>query len=77
MDNQPTAGDIFRRALEIRQSNPNVSYKDIKLQIVNEFNGRAFARTYNVTIPDLDDIGPEEDWTAGLSLVFRGIQTED
>ena len=77
MDNQPTAADIFRRALEIRQSNPNVSYKDIKSQIVNEFNGRAFPPTYNLTIPELDDIAPEEDWTAGLSLVLRGIQTED
>ena len=77
MDNQPTAADIFRRALEIRQSNPNVSYKDIKSQIVNEFNGRAFPPTYNLTIPELDDIAPEEDWPAGLSLVLRGIQTED
>ncbi len=77
MNNQPTVADIFRRALEIRQSNQNISYKDMKSQIVNEFNGNAFPPTYNLTIPELDNIAPQEDWTAGLSIVLRGIQTED
>ncbi|MCA1625201.1 MAG: hypothetical protein LC778_15665 [Acidobacteria bacterium] len=77
MNNQPTVSDIFRRALEIRQSNANISYKDIKSQIVSEFNGNPFPPTYNLTIPELDNIAPEEDWTAGLSVVLRGIQTED
>ena len=77
MINQPTVSNIFRRALEIRQSNPNISYKDIKSQIVNEFNSYPFPPTYNLTIPELDNIAPEEDWTAGLSIVLRGIQTED
>ncbi len=69
--------DIFRRALEIRQTNSNISYKDIKSQIVSEFNGKPFPPTYNLTIPELDNIAPEEDWTAGLSVVLRGIQTEN
>ena len=30
-----------------------------------------------VTIPEQDALAPEEDWTAGLSLVRRGIQQED
>lgn len=77
MNNQPNVADIFRRALEIRQSNRNISYKDIKSQIVTEFSGKPFPPTYNLTIPELDNIAPEEDWTAGLSLVLRGIQTED
>lgn len=77
MNNQPTVADIFRRALEIRQSNPNTSYKDIKSQIVSEFGGGALPPVYNLTIPELDNIAPEEDWTAGLSVVLRGIQTED
>jgi len=77
MNNQPTVSDIFRRALEIRQSNANISYKDIKSQIVSEFDGKPFPPTYNLTIPELDNIAPEEDWTAGLSIVLRGIQTED
>ena len=77
MNNQTTVADIFRRALEIRRANANLSYKDMKQQIVNEFNGKAFPPVYNLTIPELDNIAPEEDWTSGLSLVLRGIQTED
>jgi len=30
-----------------------------------------------LTIPEYDNIAPEEDWTAGLPVVLRGIQTED
>ena len=77
MSNQASVSDIFRRALEIRKSNANVSYKDIKAQLVSEFGGMAFPPTYNLTIPELDNIAPEEDWTAGLSVVLRGIQMQD
>jgi hypothetical protein len=77
MNNQITVADIFRRALDIRQANPNASYKDLKTQIVNEFSGRAFPSTAQLTIPEYDNIAPEEDWTAGLPVVLRGIQTED
>jgi len=42
MNDQPTVSDIFRRALEIRQSNASISYNDIKKQIVSEFGGKAF-----------------------------------
>ncbi len=76
MNNQSSVSDIFRRALEIRQSNQNISYKDIKSQIVSEFGGQSFPPVYNLTIPELDNIAPEEDWTAGLSVVLRGIQIE-
>lgn len=77
MSNQSTVADIFRRALEMRQANPNASYKDLKGQIVNQFGGQTFPPTYNLTIPELDNIAPEEDWTAGLSVILRGIQTEN
>ena len=77
MNNQITVSDIFRRALDIRQANPNASYKDLKTQIVNEFNGKAFPSPAFLTIPEYDNIAPEEDWTAGLPVVLRGIQTED
>ena len=77
MSNQATVSDIFRRALDIRQANPNGSYKDLKTQIVNEFNGKAFPQSAFLTIPEYDNIAPEEDWTAGLPVVLRGIQTED
>lgn len=77
MNNQSTVSDIFRRALEMRKANPNQSYKDLKAQIVNEFSGQTFPLTSQLTIPEYDSIAPEEDWTAGLPVVLRGIQTEN
>lgn len=77
MSKQATVSDIFRRALAMRQANPNQSYKDVQSQIVNEFSGSAFPLTAQLTIPEYDNIAPEEDWTAGLPVVLRGIQTEN
>ena len=77
MSNQTTVSDIFRRALEMRKANPNASYKDVKSQIVSEFSGKPFPLPAFLTIPEYDNIAPEEDWTAGLPVVLRGIQTED
>lgn len=77
MAEQTTVSDIFRRALEMRRANPNADYKDVKSQIVSEFGGKAFPKTAYLTIPEYDNIAPEEDWTAGLPVVLRGIQTED
>lgn len=77
MSNQTTVSNIFRRALEIRQANPNGSFKDVKSQIVSEFNGKPFPLPAFLTIPEYDNIAPEEDWTAGLPVVLRGIQMED
>ena len=77
MNQQLTVADIFRRALELRSNNPNADYKSIKSQIVSEFSGQAFPSTAQLTIPEYDNIAPEEDWTAGLPVVLRGIQTED
>ena len=77
MTAQTTVTDIFRRALEMRKANPTASFKDVKSQIVSEFSGHAFPSTAQLTIPEYDDIAPEEDWTAGLPVVLRGIQTED
>lgn len=77
MSNQTTVSDIFRRALEIRQANPNADIKNVKSQLVSEFSGKPFPSTAQLTIPEYDNIAPEEDWTAGLPVVLRGIQTED
>ena len=77
MSNQVKVSDIFRRALEIRQANPNGTMNDVKAQIVSEFGGKPFPSPAFLTIPELDNIAPEEDWTAGLPVVLRGIQTED
>lgn len=77
MSDKVTVSDIFRRALEMRQANPNAAYKDVKAQIISEFGGKAFPDTAFLTIPEYDNITPEEDWTAGLPIVMRGIQNED
>jgi hypothetical protein len=72
-----TVSDIFRRALEIRKANPNGSLNDIKSQIISEYRGGPFPEQSSLTIPEYDNITPEEDWTAGLPVVLRGIQYED
>ena len=77
MADQPTVSDIFRRALEMRQADPGASYKDVTKQILSEFGGRPLPQTAFLTIPEYDNIVPEEDWTAGLPVIFRGIQNED
>ena len=77
MSDQTTVSDIFRRALEMRKANPTGSYKDVTAQIVSEFSGKAFPSTAFLTIPEYDNIAPQEDWTAGLPVVLRGIQNDD
>jgi hypothetical protein len=72
-----STSDIFRRAQAIRAENPQGSYKDLAAQIVREFSGLPFPPTYNLTIPEQDSRAPEEDWSAGLPLVLRGIQQKD
>ncbi|MDX6559471.1 MAG: hypothetical protein QOF72_2520, partial [Blastocatellia bacterium] len=72
-----TVADIFRRAQAIRGENPNASYKEVAAQLVREFSGGPLPPTYNLTIPEQDARAPEEDWTAGLPLVLRGIQQND
>lgn len=73
----PTVADLFRRAQAIRQDNSQVVYRDIAKQLVKEFSGGPFPPTYNLTIPEQDARAPEEDWSAGLPLVLRGIQQND
>lgn len=77
MSEPTTVSDIFRRALAVREANANASYKDIAAKLVGEFDGKPFPVTAQLTIPEYDNITPEEDWTAGLPVVLRGIQTED
>ena len=73
----PSVADLFRRALAIRHENAQANYKDIAKQIAREFSGGPFPPTYNLTIPEQDARAPEEDWSAGLPLVLRGIQQKD
>ena len=77
MTNQATVSDLFRRAIAIRDINPNADYKSVQQQIVSEFSGQPFPSPAFLTIPEYDNIAPEEDWTAGLPVVLRGIQNED
>ncbi|MGI8543969.1 MAG: hypothetical protein ACR2MD_10925 [Aridibacter sp.] len=77
MSNQSTVSDIFRRALEIRTANPNGSFSDVEEKLVSEYSGQSFPNPAFMTIPELDMIAPQEDWTAGLPIVLRGIQTEN
>lgn len=74
---QQSVADIFRRAQAIHTENPQASYKEIKAQLLKEFKGTPFPRTDRLTIPEQDARAPEEDWTAGLPLVMRGIQQQD
>jgi hypothetical protein len=74
---QQSVADIFRRAQAIKRDNPQASYKDIKAQLVKEYKGSPFPPVYKLAIPEQDARAPEEDWSAGLSLMARGIQQED
>ncbi len=74
---QQSVADIFRRAQVIHTENPQASYKEIKAQLLKEFKGAPFPRADRLTIPEQDARAPEEDWTAGLPLVMRGIQQQD
>jgi hypothetical protein len=74
---QATVADIFRRAQAIHQENSQATYKQIAELLVKEFNGKPFPPLYNLTIPEQDARAPEEDWTAGLPIVRRGIQFQD
>jgi hypothetical protein len=76
-ENQVTVADLFRRAQAIRQANPNVEFKQIKEQLASEFAGKPFPDVRRLTIPEQDALAPEEDWSAGLPIIMRGIQGED
>jgi len=73
----PTVTEIFKRALELREKNPNADYPALKSQLIGEFSGKPFPETAYLTIPEYDNIVPEEDWTAGLPVTLRGIQNEE
>ena len=72
-----SVSDLFRRSQAIRRERPEASYKEIKELLVKEFAGKPFPSLHNLTIPEQDARAPEEDWTAGLPIVRRGIQFQD
>ena len=77
MSDRPTVSDIFRRALDMRVADPSASYTDVKSRLLGEFSTKPLPETAFLTIPEYDNIAPEEDWTAGLPIVLRGIQNDD
>lgn len=72
-----STSDLFRRAQALRQENSQASYKDIRAQLIKEFTGKPFPSLLTLTIPEQDSRAPEEDWSAGLPLIRRGIQFQD
>ena len=74
---RPTVTEIFQRALAIRSGNASGTFDDVKRQILTEFGGGPLPETAYLTIPEYDNVVPEEDWTAGLPIVLRGIQNDD
>ncbi|MEP6569521.1 MAG: hypothetical protein ABJC10_07085 [Acidobacteriota bacterium] len=74
---QTSTSDLFRRAQALRTENTQASYKEIKDQLVKEFSGKPFPSLLTLTIPEQDARAPEEDWSAGLPIIRRGIQFQD
>jgi len=74
---QTSVPDIFRRALELARADEKLSLRDLRRRLYEEFKDGPMPPLDNLTIPEQDARAPEEDWTAGLSLVRRGIQLED
>ncbi len=74
---EASVSDIYRRAQIARRENPGWTNKQLKEFLVKEFSGGPMPSLNTLTIPEQDDKAPEEDWTAGLPVIRRGIQFED
>ena len=74
---ETSTSDLFRRAQALRLEAPQASYKEIRDRLVKEFTGRPFPSLKTLTIPEQDSRAPEEDWSAGLPIIRRGIQFQD
>jgi hypothetical protein len=74
---ETSASDLFRRAQALRRERPQASYKEIRELLVKEFAGKPFPSLLTLTIPEQDSRAPEEDWSAGLPIIRRGIQFQD
>ena len=74
---QTSVPDLFRRAMALAREGEGVSLKELRRRLYEEFKGSPMPPLRNLTIPEQDAHAPEEDWSAGLSLVRRGIQQED
>jgi hypothetical protein len=74
---QTGVSDIFRRAMQMARDDEGLSLRDLRRRLYDEFKDSPMPPMESLTIPEQDARAPEEDWTAGLSLVRRGIQQEN
>ena len=74
---QTSVSDLFRHAMALAREGEGVSLRELRRRLYEEFKGSPMPPLKNLTIPEQDSRAPEEDWSAGLSLVRRGIQQED
>ncbi len=74
---QQTVPDIFRRAEAVFQEKPEMTLKELRSRLLTEYRGAPMPPLHILAIPEQDARAPEEDWSAGLSIVRRGIQRED
>ena len=74
---QPTVSDVYRRAQALLTENAGLSMKDLRSRLAGEYRGAALPPLRTLSIPEQDARAPEEDWSAGLSIVGRGIQQEN
>ena len=78
MSREPTSvPEIFRRAMALARENEGLSLRDLRRRLYDELKDSPMPPLSNLTFPEQDARAPEEDWTAGLPLVMRGIQQKD
>jgi hypothetical protein len=78
MSKEPTSvPEIFRRAMALAREDQGLSLRDLRRRLYDELKDSPMPPLSNLTFPEQDALAPEEDWTAGLSIVRRGIQRED
>ena len=76
MSKEPTSvPEIFKRGLALARE--GMSLKDLRRKLYDELKDSPMPPLSNLTFPEQDAYAPHEDWTAGLSIVGRGIQRED
>jgi len=78
MSKEPTSvPEIFKRGLALARENEGMPLKDLHRRLYDELKDSPMPPLSNLTFPEQDARAPHEDWTAGLSIVRRGIQRED
>jgi hypothetical protein len=76
-EEQPTVPDIFRRAQALLAEREGLTLRELRSRLLQEYRGAQLPPLHLLAIPEQDARAPEEDWSAGLSVVRRGIQRED